>query len=84
MNHLLKVGDLSAQEIADALLRLKRDTTKQRLAMLRNYKFPAALVEVGFVTCAEEFEALAAPGGVEKTAQAIADGVMRWLAGQQG
>ena len=78
------LADCVAEEIADTLLRLKRDTAKQRLAMLRNYKFPAALIEVGFVTCAEEFEALAAPGGIEKTAQAIADGVMRWFAMQQG
>ncbi len=78
------LADCVAEEIADALLRLKRDTTKQRLAMLRNYKFPAALIEIGFVTSAEEFEALAAPGGVETTAQAIVDGVIKWLAGQQG
>lgn len=78
------LADCVAEEIADALGRLKRDTTKQRLAMLRNYKFPSALIEVGFVTSAEEFEALVAPGGIELTASAITDGVMKWFAMQQG
>jgi len=73
------LADCVAEEIAAALGRLKRDTTKQRLAMLRNYKFPSALIEVGFVTSAEEFEALVAPGGIEITAEAIKDGVMRWM-----
>ena len=78
------LADCVAEEIADALGRLKRDTTKQRLAMLRNYKFPSALIEVGFVTSAEEFEALAASGGIELTASAITDGVMKWFSMQQG
>lgn len=73
------LADCVAEEIASALGRLKRETTKQRLAMLRNYKFPATLVEIGFVTCAEEFEALVAQNGIDITAQAIADGVMKWM-----
>ena len=73
------LADCVAEEIASALGRLKRETTKQRLAMLRNYKFPATLVEIGFVTCAEEFEALVAQNGIDTTAQAIADGVMKWM-----
>jgi len=77
------LADCVAGEIALSLGRLKRDTTKQRLAMLRNYKFPSALIEVGFVTSAEEFETLAAPGGIELTAAAIADGVLRWFETQQ-
>lgn len=77
------LADCVAEEIADALGRRKRDTTRQRLAMLRNYKFPSALIEVGFVTSAEEFEALTAPGGYEITARAICDGVLAWLEAQQ-
>ncbi|MBR5871532.1 MAG: family 10 glycosylhydrolase [Clostridia bacterium] len=77
------LADCVAEEIAIALGRLKRDTTGQRLAMLRNYKFPSALIEIGFVTSAEEFETLTAPGGVELTAQAIADGVLKWFETQQ-
>ena len=77
------LADCVAEEIAIALGRLKRDTTGQRLAMLRNYKFPSALIEIGFVTSAEEFEALVAPGGIELTAQAIADGVLKWFETQQ-
>ncbi len=77
------LADCVAEEIAIALGRLKRDTTQQRLAMLRNYKFPATLVEIGFVTYAEEFETLVAGSGIDVTAQAIADGVMKWIEGQQ-
>ena len=77
------LADCVAEEIADALGRRKRETTKQRLAMLRNYKFPSALIEVGFVTSAEEFEALTAPGGYETAARAVCDGVLAWLETQQ-
>ena len=77
------LADCVAEEIAVSLGRLKRDTTKQRLAMLRNYKFPAALIEVGFVTSAEEFETLVAPDGIETTADAIVRGVLSWFETQQ-
>ncbi len=77
------LADCIAEQIADALGRYKRDTTKQRLAMLRNYKFPAALVEIGFVTYPEEFEVLMAPDGYEKTARAICDGILAWYATQE-
>lgn len=73
------LADCVAEKIAEALGRLKRDTTSQRLAMLRNYKFPSALIEVGFVTNPEEFEILCAPGGYEKTAQAVCDGILAWF-----
>ncbi len=78
------LADCVSAEIADVLERLKRDTTRQRLAMLRNYKFPSALIEVGFVTSAEEFEALVAPGGIALTAAAIKDGIIKWFELQQG
>ncbi len=57
----------------------KRATVSQRLAMLRNYGFPSALLEFCFVTCPEEFEALTAPGGFEKAADAIAEGILDWI-----
>lgn len=77
------LADCVSASLAKALQRLKRDTTQQRLAMLRNYKFPAALIEIGFVTSAEEFETLAAPGGYEIAAKAIRDGVLDWFELQQ-
>lgn len=72
------LADCVSTAISSSLGRLKRDTASQRLAMLRNYKFPAALIEVGFVTCPEELETLCAPGGYEKAAQAVVDGILAW------
>lgn len=72
------LADCVAGALSVSLGRLKRETTSQRLAMLRNYKFPSALIEVGFVTCPEEFEALTAAGGIDKAARAICDGILAW------
>ncbi len=72
------LADCVAEALSVSLGRLKRDTVSQRLAMLRNYKFPSALIEIGFVTCPEEFEVLTARDGVEKAARALCDGILAW------
>ncbi len=72
------LADCVSEALSVSLGRLKRSTASQRLAMLRNYKFPAALIEVGFVTCPEEFETLVSHGGIETAARAICNGILSW------
>ncbi len=69
-------------EMSDSLLRYERSTSRQRLAMVRNHKFPSALVEVGFITCVEEYDMMISSGGVERAAQGIVRGILSWYAAQ--
>ncbi len=66
------------KSIADATNRLYRDASYQMLAMCRNPKFPAALIEVGFMTNVEEYEQMANGTGISKAAQGIVDGILRY------
>jgi uncharacterized lipoprotein YddW (UPF0748 family)/N-acetylmuramoyl-L-alanine amidase len=68
--------------VAGAMGYFERTPTQQRLAMVRNPKFPSTLVEVSFLTCVEEVERLEY-GGTDIAAQAIVDGILEFYR-QQG
>ena len=76
------LADTVSTRLAESLNRLKRSTQQQRLAIVRNPKFPAALFEVGFITSVEEFDKMTADGKKEiRTAgYAIADGILDYYA----
>lgn len=63
---------------ADALNRYNRGANAQRLALVRNPKFPSTLVEVSFMTCAEEYELMCSDEGVERAAKGIAEGILEF------
>lgn len=67
--------------VTDAMGFYERNVTQQRLAMVRNPKFPSTLVEVTFLTCVEEVERLSS-GGIEIAAQAIVDGIIEYYKAQ--
>lgn len=73
---------LVGNKVAKSLGYYERNATQQRLAMVRNPKFPSTLVEVSFLTCVEEVERLV-NGGVDIAAQAIVDGILEYY-NQQG
>ena len=75
--------DIVGGEIATALNKLDRSPTKQRLAMVRNPKFPATLIETCFITSVEEYERMMKPDAVDTIARAIADGVLKFYAAQE-
>ncbi len=68
---------------ADTLWRLCRPTTKQRLAMVRNPEFPAALIEIGFITSVEEYERCCTAYGQKQAAQGITDGILAYYEAQR-
>jgi len=76
------LADCVSASVASAMGYYERSVTQQRLAMVRNPKFPSTLVEVAFLTCVEEVEKLN-NGGVELAAQAIADGIINYYKAQQ-
>ncbi len=75
--------DVIGESISTALNKADRSPTKQRLAMVRNPKFPATLVETCFITNVEEYERMMKPDTVDKIAKAIADGVLDYYAAQE-
>ena len=65
--------------VAKALDRNIRGSQYQMLAMCRNPKFPQALIEVGFITCAEEYEQLLNDDGIGRAASGICSGILDWF-----
>lgn len=68
--------------VADSTGRYLRDTTQQMLALCRNPKFPQTLIEVGFITCVEEYEQYITGDGITKAAEGIRDGVLAYFQAQ--
>lgn len=64
--------------VAEQTGRYLRDTTQQMLALCRNPKFPQTLIEVGFITCVEEYEQYITGGGIQAAAEGIRDGVLAY------
>lgn len=67
-----------SQCVAQSLARREMTPAQQKLALCRNPKFPSALIEVGFMTCVEEYEYML-NGGVEDAADGIARGVLLYF-----
>ncbi len=64
------------------LNRYERDPAEQRLAMCRNARFPSTLVEVGFITCVEEYEKMQSSAVIAATGRAVAEGVLEYYRAQ--
>ncbi|MCL2099890.1 MAG: family 10 glycosylhydrolase [Oscillospiraceae bacterium] len=69
--------------LSEGINRVLRDTRYQDLGIARNHKFPAALIEVAFITNPDEYEFAMSAEGNRRTAQGIADGIVMWLEAQQ-
>lgn len=72
-----------SSSVAPALRRLEREPTKQRLALVRNRKFPASLIEIGFITSVEEYENLMQENTIDETADAIVQGILKFYENQE-
>lgn len=68
--------------LSSELNRYERTPTQQRLAMVRNPKYPSTLIEVGFITCVEEYDLMRRDGTIERTGKAIANGVVEYYKAQ--
>ena len=64
------------------LNRVQREVRYQSLAMLRNHKFAAALVEMLFLTNPDEYETACDPATIQRSADAIAAGIAAWVEAQ--
>ncbi len=71
------------ETMANAFGRLDRSPTKQRLAMVRNPKFPSTLVEVCFMTNVEEYERMMQPDAIATAADSLAEGILNYYEAQR-
>ncbi len=69
--------------VSSALNRYERTPSEQRLALCRNARFPSTLIEVGFITCVEEYEKMQNPAVIAATGEAFARGVLDYYAAQE-
>ena len=72
------LSEVMAETVSASLGRLDRGAAQQKLAMVRCERYPSTLIEVGFMTNVEEYEKTSSPEGIDKAAQAIADGVIKY------
>jgi N-acetylmuramoyl-L-alanine amidase len=76
-------GQRFAQVIHDTVLRLTNSRDRRvrfaRFYVLRNTSMPAVLLEVGFVTGAEDAQRLADPSFRTQMAEAIAAGILQYV-----
>lgn len=73
------LADSVGASVSSALGRYYRGAQYQALAMCRNPKFPQTLIELGFITCVEEYEQLLSPDGIDKAAGGICGGILDWF-----
>ena len=80
-------GVLLANSVSDTvtyeLSRYQRQTSYQALAVARNHRFPSTLCEMSFISCNEEFQWTVMPGNYERSAQALANGVLEYYRRQE-
>jgi N-acetylmuramoyl-L-alanine amidase len=69
--------------ISSELNRAEREVRYQALAMLRSHRFPATLFEMSFITNPDEYEFGVSAEGVNRSADAVAEGVLKWIEDQQ-
>ncbi len=72
----IMLADAVADSVTTQLARLKRPTAYQMLAVARNHRFPSTLCEMSFICNVEEFQWTVSPGNYERSAQALADGIL--------
>ena len=69
--------------ISSGLVRVEREVRYQALAMLRSHRFPATLFEMSFITNPDEYEFAVSDEGVRRSADGIAEGILKWIDDQQ-
>lgn len=68
-----------SRAVSDTLARWWEGTRYQMLAVCRNPKFPAALIEVGYMTSVEEYEQITSERGITLAADGVADGIIEYF-----
>ena len=73
------LADCVGGEVGRSTGRYTRASQYQMLALCRNPKFPQTLIEVGFITNAEEYEQMAVGRGITQATDGVVNGVLRYF-----
>ncbi len=75
-------GIMLANAVSDTvctqLSRYQRPTAYQMLAVARNHRYPSTLCEMSFICNVEEFQWTISPGNYERSADALANGILEF------
>ncbi len=77
------LADTVADSVCDELNRYKRQTSYQMLAVARDHRFPSTLCEMSFISNVEEFQWTITDGNIERSAEALANGVLKFFEKQE-
>lgn len=72
-----------SDHVCSSLNRMQRTTAYQKLAMARDHRFPSTLCEMSFISNVEEFQWTLAEGNIDRSAQALCDGVVAFFEKQE-
>lgn len=72
-----------SKEVCAQLNRFERATAYQKLAVARDHRFPSTLCEMSFISNVEEFEWTLADGNIDRSAQAVCDGILKFFKAQE-
>ena len=82
-----EAGKLLAKNVSKTvsaeLNRYERPYAYQKLAVARNHRFPSTLCEMCFISNVEEYEWSITPGNTERSAAAVANGILAYYAAQE-
>jgi N-acetylmuramoyl-L-alanine amidase len=79
LNYSLSLANVVQNRLVAATGARDRGVRQNLFYVIRNSRIPAILVELGFVSNAEEGRRLVDPRYQEKLAQALADAIMEFL-----
>lgn len=79
----IRLAKTVSDTVCDELNRMQRSTAYQMLAMARDHRFPSTLCEMSFISNVEEFQWTVADGNIERSAQALCDGILNFFAAAQ-
>ena len=82
-NSGVSLSKVVSNTVCDKLGREQKATSYQALAVARNHRFPSTLLEMCFISNVEEYQWSINDGNVDKSAQAIADGVIEYYRNQE-
>ncbi len=82
-NSGIMLAETISDTVCSSLNRYQRATAYQKLAVARDHRFPSTLCEMSFISNVEEFQWTLSEGNIERSAQALCDGVVNFFEKQE-
>ncbi len=82
-NSGIMLAETVSDSVCSSLNRYQRTTAYQMLAMARDHRFPSTLCEMSFISNIEEFQWTLTQGNIDRSAQALCDGILDFFEKQE-